>query len=75
MDLHAYAENPDDDPRHTLELLDGVSIGNERNVVVGEIVTSDDRRLVRSGKVVVTVERDAFERHSSVAGEVVGGRR
>jgi hypothetical protein len=50
--------------------------GNDRNVAVGEIVTSDDRRPVRSGKVTVTVtvERDAFECHSSVAGEVVDGR-
>jgi hypothetical protein len=89
LGLHAYAENPDDNPRHTLELLGGADIqvttgratefskfSNDRNVVVGELVTSDDRRPVPSGRVVVTVtvERDAFERHFSAAGEVAGGR-
>ncbi len=89
MGVHAYAENPDDDPRHTLELLGGADIqvttgratefsqfGNDRNVVVGEIVTSDDRQPVPSGRVVVTVtvERDAFERHFSAAGVIAGGR-
>jgi len=45
-------------------------------VVSGEIVTGDDRRPVPSGLVVVTVtvEREAFERHLSAAGEVTDGR-
>ncbi|WP_250032954.1 CARDB domain-containing protein [Paractinoplanes maris] len=89
LGLHAYAENPDDDPRHTLELLGGAGLqvttgratelsefGNDGNVVVGQVVTSDDRRPVPSGRVVVTVtvEPEAFERHLSVVGEITDGR-
>lgn len=89
LGLHAYAENPDDDPRHALELLGGAGIrvttgratefsefGNDGPVVTGQIVTSDDRQPVVSGIVVATVAmaRNAHETHVSASGEVQEGR-
>jgi M6 family metalloprotease-like protein len=71
LGLHAYVEDPHDNPRHRLELLGGAGIsvttgrateferfGNDGNVVVGRVVTSDDQQGVRSGHVVVTVAHD-----------------
>lgn len=71
LGLHAYIEDPHDEPRHRLELLGGAGIsvttgretdfdkfGNDGSVVTGRIVTTDDRRGVTSGHVVVTVAHD-----------------
>jgi hypothetical protein len=71
LGLHAYAENPADNPRHALELLGGAGIqvtsgrattfaelGNDGKVVVGRIETSDDGLPVAGGSVVVTVSLD-----------------
>lgn len=71
LGLHAYAENPKDNPRHALELIGGAGIqvttgrgtkfdhfGNDGRVVVGRIVTADDGEPVGRGSVVVTVARD-----------------
>ena len=88
MGLHSYAEDPHDSPRHALELLGGAGIqvttgratefqsfGNDGAVVTGTIVTVNDRRPVPGGRVVVTVSDDpeAYERHSSLAGDLDGG--
>lgn len=88
LGLHAYAEDPADEPRHALELLGGANIqvvtgrrtefekfSNDGNVVVGTIVTTDDRQPVPSGKVVVTVS-DApgtHEHHVSLSDDVTDG--
>jgi hypothetical protein len=66
--LHAYAEDPNDDPRHALELMGGAGLlvttgrataiddlTNEGPVINGTVVTTDDRKGVPDGKVVVTV--------------------
>lgn len=71
LGLHAYAENPKDNPRHALELIGGAGIqvttgratkfdafGNDGSVVVGRIVTADDGKPVGRGSVVVTVSVD-----------------
>jgi hypothetical protein len=71
MGLHTYIENPDDDPRHALELLGGVQVqvatgrrtrfarfGNDGDVVFGAVVTDDDEAPVDGGTALVTVTRD-----------------
>lgn len=88
LGLHAYAENPHDNPRHALELLGGAGIlvttgratefeqfSNDGSVVLGSIVTSDDHKPVPNGKVIVTVVDDpeAFERHVTSSGDVRDG--
>ncbi len=88
LGLHAYAENPHDNPRHALELLGGAGIlvttgrateferfSNDGSVVLGSIVTSDDGKPVPTGKVIVTVVDDpeAFERHATLSGDVRDG--
>ena len=63
LGLHTYAEDPHDYPRHALELLGGAGIevttgratdvesfGNDGPVVVGRIVTVDDRAARRRGQ-------------------------
>jgi M6 family metalloprotease-like protein len=85
LGLLAYAEHPDDDPRHRLELLGGaqiqvttgrateiVELSNDKSVVVGTVVTVDDRRPVLSGRVVVTVtdEPERPDRFITLAGDV-----
>ncbi len=88
LGLHASAEDPHDSPRHALELLGGAGIqvttgratefesfGNDDNVVTGTIVTVDDQAPVPGGQVVVTVtdDADAYERHSSLSGQLDNG--
>lgn len=88
LGLHSYAENPHDDPRHALELLGGAGIsvttgretkidsfGNDGPVVVGTIVTSDDRKPVANGKVVVTVtdDPDKPDRYLSLGSDIEQG--
>lgn len=85
LGLHAYAEDPKDDPRHALELLGGAGISvttgratefdhfaNDGSVVVGHVVTSDDRQGVGGGSVVATVtdDPDAPERFVSLGGKI-----
>jgi M6 family metalloprotease-like protein len=85
LGLHAYAEDPHDTPRHALELLGGAGIsvttgratevesfGNDGAMIVGRIVTVDDRAPVTSGSVVVTVtiDRGAPDRFMSLGGAV-----
>ena len=68
--LFAYAEDPTDSPRHALELMGGAQIqvttgrgteferfANDGEVIVGTVVTSDDRVGVPSGRVIATVAR------------------
>lgn len=88
LGLHAYAEDPHDNPRHALELMGGAGIqvttgratefdrfSNDGNVVVGRIVTADDGAPVHGGTVVVTVSDvpDRFESHVSSSSEVDDG--
>ncbi len=69
--LFSYAEDPADSPRHALELLGGAQVQvttgrktefdrltNDGSVVVGRVVTADDRSGVSAGRVVVTVTPD-----------------
>jgi hypothetical protein len=71
LGLHAYAENPADNPRHALELLGGAGIqvttgrattfaelGYDNKALFGRIVTSDDGMPVSGGSVVVTLTPD-----------------
>jgi M6 family metalloprotease-like protein len=71
LGLHTYAEDPNDDPRHALELLGGAqvqvatgrrsrfdSFGNDGNVVLGAVVTDDDGTPVDGGTALVTVTQD-----------------
>ncbi|MCP2032850.1 M6 family metalloprotease-like protein [Okibacterium sp. HSC-33S16] len=66
--LHAYAEDPTDEPRHALELMGGAGLmvttgrgtkidnfGNDGPVISGNVVTTDDAQSVPGGMVVVTV--------------------
>ncbi len=86
--LHSYAENPHDNPPHALELLGGTSIqvatgratefaqfGNDGPIVFGAVVTSDDRKGVPGGTVLVTVAPDPEipERYVTVVAEVHDG--
>jgi hypothetical protein len=87
MGLHTYVENPDDDPRHALELLGGAQVqvatgrrtrfdrfGNDGNAVFGAVVTDDDEAPVH-GTALVTVTRDtdAPEDYLAVAADVEQG--
>lgn len=71
LGLHAYIEDPQDEPRHRLELLGGAGISvttgrateferfaNDGSVVTGRVVTTDDRDGVAAGSVMVTVTHD-----------------
>ena len=87
--LHTYAEIPEDDPRHALELLGGAQVQvatgrrsrfdrfeNEGNVVFGTVVTDDDGAPVDGGTALVTVSRDpdAPQDYLAVPGRVEQGR-
>ena len=87
--LHAYAEDPHDDPRHALELMGGAGLmvttgratkiddfANDGPVIFGGVVTTDDRKGVPEGSVVVTVttDPDAPERFITLSGSVEDGR-
>jgi hypothetical protein len=69
--LHAYAEDPTDEPRHALELLGGADVqvatgratkferfDSEGRVAFGTVVTADDRVPVPGGQVLVTFAAD-----------------
>ena len=86
--LHAYAENPRDNPRHALEPMGGAdvqvatgrgtefeSFGTDGRLVFGQIVTSDDRQGVTGGIALVTVtrDRDTPEKYVTVATDVAQG--
>lgn len=88
LGLHSYAEDPRDYPRHALELLGGAGISvttgretkierfsNDGPVVVGTVVTTDDRKPVDAGKVVVTVtdDPDQPDRYLSLGGDIENG--
>ena len=87
--LHTYAEIPEDDPRHALELLGGAQVQvatgrrsrfdrfeNEGNVVFGTVVTDDDGAPVDGGTALVTVssDPDAPQDYLAVPGRVEQGR-
>jgi hypothetical protein len=76
LGLHAYAEDPEDDPRHALQLLGGAGIQvatgrateidhfrNDGPVIFGGVVTRDDRKPVDGGIALVTVARDPERPH------------
>ena len=88
LGLHAYAENPHDDPRHSLELMGGAGVqvgtgratdferfGNDGNVVFGSIATSDDHIAVWGGTALITVtdEPGAHDRYHTFSGPVEDG--
>jgi M6 family metalloprotease-like protein len=71
LGLHTYAENPDDDPRHALELLGGADIQvvtgratrfddvrTDGRTVTGRVVTTDDGEPVTGGLVIITFADD-----------------
>jgi hypothetical protein len=88
LGLHTYAENPDDDPRHALELLGGADVqvvtgrdttflrfGADGRTVFGTVVTSDDEQPVADGKALVTFADDPDTPHDfrTVVIELAGG--
>ena len=88
LGLHAYAENPHDDPRHSLELMGGAGVqvgtgratdferfGNDGNVLFGSIATSDDHVAVWGGTALITVtdEPGAHDRYHTFSGPVEDG--
>ena len=89
LGLHTYAENPDDDPRHTLELMGGGGIqvatgratrferfGSDGPLIFGEIIMADDGLPVPDGIALVTVtrDRDRPEEYVTVSVRVRDGR-
>ena len=77
LGLHTYAENPEDDPRHALELLGGADVqvatgrgatfdrfDTEGRTVFGLVVTVDDRVPVHGGQVLVTFADDPDAPHA-----------
>ena len=89
LGLHTYVEDPNDDPRHALELLGGAqvqvatgrrsrfdSFGNDGNVVLGAVVTDDDGAPVDGGIALVTITRDpdAPQDYLSVPARVEQGK-
>jgi M6 family metalloprotease-like protein len=69
--FHAYAEDPTDDPRHALEMMGGAGLmvttgratkiddfSNDGPVITGRVVTTDERKDVPEGVVLVTVSED-----------------
>ena len=87
--LFSYAEDPNNSPRHALELLGGAQVQvttgratefdrltNDGNVIVGRVFTPDDGNGVPDGRVVVTVapDRDDPISYVSEAGDLDDGR-
>ena len=89
LGLHAYAEQPHDNPRHSLELLGGADVqvatgrevhfdrfDREGRIVTGTVVTTDDGAPVPGGRVLTTFTVDVRAPHEylTVTSAVKEGR-